>query len=1581
MELKKLSVKNIRIAKRTLYAGIGFIGILLAIGILFTLLPLNSNVASASSSGDDSASSSSAVTTSDSQVLNASSPDATPTMSKMRSTTDAQRRAAAALIAAARQAGGAARPPVPLALTPGGTPDYFGTIPNYANSPLPIVNPTNGTVTGGIRKFVDSLPGLGPTAANNLGQYIPLAVADNTTYNGSDYYEIGLVEYTEKMHSDLNPTTLRGYVQLSTAKVPGAHIPLKWPNGTNIRNATGVQVFAVDNPHYLGPMIISQMNRPVRVKFTNLLPTTSTGGNLFLPVDTTVMGAGPYTINATNFSDPNLISGNFSQNRATLHLHGGVTPWISDGTPHQWTTPAGENTSYPRGVSVRYVPDMDGGVEPNGTLTFYYTNQQSARLMFYHDHAFGITRLNVYAGEAAPYLETDPVEQLLINQTILPDVGIPLVIQDKAFLPDNVTLAAQDPTWPFTVNASRSDLWFPHVYMPNQDPALGATLGANAMGRWAYGPWFFPPWVPLVHGPVANPLYNPTTAPWENSVNPGTPNPSDVPEAFVDTPVVNGNAYPYVPLGQKAYRFRILGIGNDRMWNLQLYYAWTAGPYVIFTGGGGSGAQATATVAPNGSITGITVVGNGVGYTTAPTVSIFDAPRHTPAGSGATATATISGNIVSIAVTNGGSGYTSAPAVGIAGGGGSGAFAVASVDLALGSPTYGKVTSVTVTNGGTGFTTAPNISFIGGGGLGASAVATISTVVTGVTITNGGSGYAVPTECRGTAVTNRSLCTEVSMVPAAVGAANFPASWTGAFGGVYDILDGRAGGIPNPASIGPNMWQVGTEGGFLPNAVLINNRPVGWDHNTRSITIGNVLEKALWIGPAERTDIVVDFSGVPDGSTLILYNDAPAPVPGFDLRNDYYTNDPDNSPTGGAPSTIPGYGPNTRTVMQIQVNSSLGVAGTYNVAALQSALPTAYGMSQPQPIVPEYRYNTAFGASYPLDPYVRIQDTSINFTPAGSATNITMQLQSKAIQELFTFDYGRMNALLGLEVPLTNGVTQTTIPYGYIDVPTEIILNSNASSLIGTLGDGTQIWKVTHNGVDTHAIHVHLFNAQLLNRVGWDGSIRPPNDNEIGWKDTIIMNPLEDAIIALRPIKPNLPWDVPNSIRPLDVTAPLGSTGQFGATTNFSPIDPQNNPVTVTNHLVNFGWEYVWHCHLLGHEENDMMRPILFTVAPNAPINLVATAQLSSAILTWTDNSSSEVNWTIQRAPAAIGPWTTIASVASTTGPGVGATVTYTDPTAGSTTQYYRVNATNIVGDTTVYAAPAVGFPNMTADSAPSNTAFTTASAVNLTVFAHNATNTVLYNKLKGSGWQSLGCCFVSNITAISSGSNITIFARSGSNSIYARTWNGSAWSNSSSNIWQNLGCCFVSDIGATSSGSNISIFARSGSNSIYTRSWNGSAWGSWQNLGCCFVSNIGATSSGSNISIFARSGANFIYTRSWNGSAWSNSSSNIWQNLGGIVASNIAASSDAGNITIFGSGTDNVVRTQNWNGTWSGWQSLPGINATSDTASISLLGQRYVFVSSTDTAVWVQIWNGSAWGGWTSIGGSIIGKPAVTTG
>jgi hypothetical protein len=215
---------------------------------------------------------------------------------------------------------------------PGGTPDYFGTTPNYANSPMPTVTGTLGTgitlngfsvtsngsgyttpaviltggggtgatatarvsqgriialvltnagtgyttaptvtfrdpsprakgavatatfvsnggsfvIAGGIHKFIDALPQLGPGGANLLGKFLPIAVPDTTTFLGSDYYEIHLRQYTEKMHTDLPATTLRGYVQ--------------------VRN--GVDVAPI---HYLGPIIIANRDRPVRVKFVNEL--------------------------------------------------------------------------------------------------------------------------------------------------------------------------------------------------------------------------------------------------------------------------------------------------------------------------------------------------------------------------------------------------------------------------------------------------------------------------------------------------------------------------------------------------------------------------------------------------------------------------------------------------------------------------------------------------------------------------------------------------------------------------------------------------------------------------------------------------------------------------------------------------------------------------------------------------------------------------------------------------------------------------------------------------------------------------------------------------------------------------------------------------------------------------------------------------------------------------------------------------------------------------------------------------------------------------------------------------------------
>jgi FtsP/CotA-like multicopper oxidase with cupredoxin domain len=224
-------------------------------------------------------------------------------------------------------------------------------------------------------------------------------------------------------------------------------------------------------------------------------------------------------------------------------------------------------------------------------MTFFWTNQQGGRLMFYHDHALGLTRLNVYAGEAAGYLLVDPTEEAALaaatvpgTVTATPDLAhlIPLVIQDKTFVPSAGQLAAEDPTWTaggFGTTpgvANPGDLWFPHVYTPNQNPAdVG---GSNAFGRWDYGPWTLPGNQTVLL--AATPTVGDVTIPCTSSAFPNLavncpiiPNPSGTPESFMDTPLVNGKAYPVLHVAPEAYRFQILSAGNDRSWNLQWYLA------------------------------------------------------------------------------------------------------------------------------------------------------------------------------------------------------------------------------------------------------------------------------------------------------------------------------------------------------------------------------------------------------------------------------------------------------------------------------------------------------------------------------------------------------------------------------------------------------------------------------------------------------------------------------------------------------------------------------------------------------------------------------------------------------------------------------------------------------------------------------------------------------------------------------------------------------------------------------------------------------------------------------------------------
>ncbi len=1658
----------------------------------------------------------------------------------------------------------------------------------------------------GLRKFVQTLPDL-PVATRVPGSQVGTLGAPNFI-PASDTYEIAAVRTQWQFSADLGMTRVNLYAQVDSKSAtansgiacPTGEVHWRYPDasgnlfgtGAYITNGAGQFVCFIQTNKdattgaqapfsYLGPVIVANQGVPVRVTYDNYLPSgtqpctvgggniavdpvskaniTTCGGDLFLPVDPTVMGAG---------SGPN--GGYYSTNRSTIHMHGGVTPWITDGTMDQWVSPASSQEQYPAGVDTRYVPDMwftksgasidacygflycytsnnipglykgtnsstvpatttTGGntyiwqidaptastypsTNPgNGRMTFYYTNQQTARLMFYHDHTDGITRLNVYSGLISGFLLHDSQEGNVMvaagvrtsAATVNTDQEKVMVIQDKTFVPSPTQLKIQDPTWNSAAWGNFGSLWFPHVYQPNQNPALtplnNGSPGATPTGRWDYGPWFWPAVTTEMNGPVSNPLYTgPCATPvasCENITNPGVPNVSQVPEAFDDSFVVNGVSYPVMHTAPKVYRLQILNGSNDRTLNLSLYYAKST-----------------------------------------------------------TIDKTCTGNLWSAIPTS-----------------------TSPIPTTERKPTCGDAGEVAMVPAN------PN--------------------------TLGTQGLIVP-----------------------------------------DQLQEHYGNVvPDVRTVGPPLVEISSEGGLLPDPAVFPAMPIGYEFSNQVITVGNVKEHALLLGPAQRADVLVDLTHVPAGSTLILYNDAPAPMPGWDPRFDYFTGDADQTATGGAPSTLPGYAPNTRTLMQIQVDQT-GAAGTgifadagagmgtntTLTAALTDAIHADYVASQDAPVVAQVAYNAALGTNtlnnvYPAlgdqsaqvtstgvsgitinpntvpaglgTPQVLIGDqisattseptsghgngaraiattsssgaitnvtlnglssvytssptvtsvqapptgtgsrtavisanlqgaasltsisvatnsgytttpnvavtgaatipavasavltptsiknftlvnggqyttvptvtisgptrtldvqtatatltpapitsisvvsggsytrtpaitfssivtgtasataylstsvSSITVTNAGTCTSLTgtpsfsvtlsgglngitpsavatatarintstfklsgitlgvtgsgyttapsvvftpvnlscsvmptavaaltaapiagiiystsstatfsqtpgitagtggatfsstlapstvasialsgktvtdfigtptvsfsipgavftanlnptsvasvtilsgtglgysavptvtidapsttggiravgtpvmgsnslfftildpgagytagnytvtmtgggagttyatatpgtgkltsitvtnpgsgyltaptvellypngttdttsatailstqvvnLNFHPTGIHELFELQYGRMNAIMASEVPLTNFNTQTTIPWSSVDSPTEVfntnlpnVLTNIGGTAVDTLPDGTQIWRFTHNGVDTHFIHFHMFNVQIIARLGWDGTSQVVSGFDLGWRDTVQMDPLTVVYVAIKPIVPIVPWQIPNAIRPLSPSETMFTDSAFQGTgvatittqdPMMSAVDPSGSAITQTNQLVNFGWEYMIHCHILGHEEGDMMRPIAVGVVLTAPTAVstkyTTTNTTKNVVVTFIDNSINETGFYLQRRANAQDPWVTVAAanrgaptwdnlhqLVVDTGLSTGTAETLKDSVPSTDTKTFAVGTSyqyQVIAIDEIGAQAGGSFPTTIVESDPSN--------------------------------------------------------------------------------------------------------------------------------------------------------------------------------------------------------------------------------------------------------------------------------------
>jgi spore coat protein A len=306
---------------------------------------------------------------------------------------------------------------------------------------------------------------------------------------------------------------------------------------------------------------------------------------------------------------------------------------------------------------------------------------------------------------------------------------------------------------------------------------------------------------------------------------------------------------------------------------------------------------------------------------------------------------------------------------------------------------------------------------------------------------------------------------------------------------------------PDLTKPGPPIIQFGTEGGFLARPVVLNDppRPAAFDPTT-----GNPTAYSLLLAPAERADLIIDFSKVAAGSRLILYNDAPAPFPMGDSANDY------DSPASS---------PDTRTVLQIRVAARTGAADRFSFVG------------------------TLLGLKRALSPLM------LDRIPARRAQNT----RDVTLNEDFDA-YGRLIQRLGNNViadPATGSFARD-----YASSPTEVV---SAGS--------TEIWRIVNLTGDTHPIHFHLVNVQLLSRQPFDasnyagtptftGKAVGPDPNERGWKETVRANPGEVTSVIAKFDLPKAPFAVPQSPR---------TTGA----------------------------EYVWHCHILEHEEHDMMRPLI----------------------------------------------------------------------------------------------------------------------------------------------------------------------------------------------------------------------------------------------------------------------------------------------------------------------------------------------------------------------------------------------------
>ena len=265
-------------------------------------------------------------------------------------------------------------------------------------------------------------------------------------------------------------------------------------------------------------------------------------------------------------------------------------------------------------------------------------------------------------------------------------------------------------------------------------------------------------------------------------------------------------------------------------------------------------------------------------------------------------------------------------------------------------------------------------------------------------------------------------------------------------------------------SNGLPFWQIGNEGGFLP----------------APIELPEVL-----LGPAERADVIVDFSAVPAGTDVILENVGPdEPFGGGEPGVDFEPADPET----------------TGQVMRFHV----------------------IGATQPDPSTPPNQL--VLPAIAPLGAATGTRQVSLN--EMESATVFVRTENGDIVLDCANGEpFGPAEADLGTLNP--NG---TGNPLGWDEPITE-------TPSVGAI----EVWEIYNFTADAHPIHIHEITFEVVNRqpIG-GGAPQPPAPGEAGRKDTVIAYPGEITRVKALFDRPGL---------------------------------------------------FVWHCHIVEHEDNEMMRP------------------------------------------------------------------------------------------------------------------------------------------------------------------------------------------------------------------------------------------------------------------------------------------------------------------------------------------------------------------------------------------------------